>query len=83
MEDVRGMEDIHNISRSQSYLAYMNFAHVQVTGARFGTVSPDFDGIPENASIIAACLREAYKLGQEEDEACDMSSYNYVKIPCI
>jgi len=74
------MQDIQNISRSQSYLAYMNFAHVQVTGARLCTVSPDFDGITTDAAIIAACLREAYELGSEEDTVCEMSTFNYVQI---
>jgi len=74
------MQDIQNISRSQSYLAYMNFAHVLVTSARLCSVSPNFDGIPTDAAIIPACLHEASELGSEEDTVCEISTFNYVQI---
>jgi len=79
VEDLRGVADMHEITRNQSYLAYLSFAHVQVTGARLYTVLPDFDGIPDYPAIIAACLHEAYELGREGEDACDMSSLRFTE----
>ena len=79
MEDVRGATEVHETTRNESYLAYLNFAHVQVTGSRMFTVSPEFDGVPNSVNIIAACLHEAFEFAQDGEEACDMSSFNFVE----
>lgn len=79
MEDVRGVEEVHEPTRNESYLAYLNFAHVQVTGSRLYSVSPEFDGVPQSINIIAACLHEAFDLAEAGEEVCDMSSFNFVE----
>ena len=75
--DIRTMQDMHPVTFNQSYLRYLHFAHQVTTGARFYTVLPQAESFLDYTSIIAACLYEAFDLGNIEDEACDMKSYTF------
>ena len=75
--DMRTMQDMHPVTFNQSYLRYLHFAHQVTTGAPFYTVLPPADSFPDYTSIIAACLYQAFDLGNIEDEAGDMKSYNF------
>lgn len=76
-EDIRTIRDRNPLTHNQSYLGYLHFAHQVTTGARFHTVLPQTDSIPTYNMIVAACLREAFELGNTEDEVADMKSYNF------
>ena len=50
------------------------------TGARFYTVPPEVDSFPDCNRVIAACLREVFELGSQEDEMSDSKSYNFNRV---
>lgn len=78
-QDIRTIRDMKPTSYNQSYLRYIHFAHQMTTGARFYTVLPEDDSFPDYNRIIAACLREAFDLGNLDDEISDTKSYNFTR----
>jgi len=73
------IDDCEQISHNQAYLRYLHFAFTCITGGRMYTSKGEKGGFPAEAGIIAACLQEAYELGDEgagEDEL-DSGCYGF------
>jgi len=66
--DIKSVEgwsdDQEQIGYEQGYLRYLHFSFTVITGGRFYSVGPNHQGVPSEAMIIAACLQEAYELGE-------------------
>jgi len=72
-------DDCEQISYNLAYLRYMHFCYTCITGGRMYTVQGDEKGFPNEASIIAACLREAYELADEGagEDRLDSGCYGF------
>ncbi|KAG0127037.1 hypothetical protein HOY82DRAFT_542192 [Tuber indicum] len=66
--------DTSILTRDESYLRYLHYAHSVVTGSRFFNEAINDVGIPDSGDIIAACLLEAYELVHGDEEVLDPDS---------
>ena len=66
--DIKSIEgvadDEEQISHNQAYLRYLHFAYTTITGGRLYLEVQGQHGFPSDATIIAACLQEAYELAE-------------------
>lgn len=79
IESIDGVvDDLEQISHNQAYLRYLHFAHTCITGGRMYTASKNKEnGFPEDASIIAGCLQEAYELADHGAGEDNLDSWCY------
>ncbi|KAG0125031.1 hypothetical protein HOY82DRAFT_617262 [Tuber indicum] len=70
-------EEPDDLTRNQSYLQYLHFAHTVCTGSRFFNEDPKDTGIPGDDDIIAACLSEAYAIANPKYLTPNTSYYHF------
>lgn len=65
------------LTRNQSYLAYLHFAHTVCTGGRFFNEAVSEAGVPPDNDIIGACIAEAFTLFKKKAQIIDTTCYRF------